>query len=74
MIFYPPNEVNRIFLTDPVSIIQDKVGDLERRNAKIVIAGVKSQIINRAGDSLLSCHGFVIFLIFWYLFCNQVLL
>lgn len=33
---------------------------------------VKSKI--QAGGSLLSCHGFVIFLIFWYLFCNQVLL
>lgn len=41
MIFYPPNEVNRIFLTDSVSIIQGKAGDSERRNGKIVIAGVK---------------------------------
>lgn len=47
---------------------------MERRDAKIIISDVKIQIIDRMVGSLLSCHGFVIFLIFWYLFCNQVLL
>ena len=34
MIFYPPNEVNRIFLTDSVSIIQGLGGGFGKKKCK----------------------------------------